>query len=258
MNILKNWLKSMQKFKMSWSHFIAIHWGTGILSKSPQKTLHPLLPLNLYHNCNSCPLSVFITCCCDHDYSGLVKYGRAKDKDIQKAWELIYSEYSDTSGNPTSKYLIDLSKDICWHDAKLRAVALCLKVLQHAPDARCINVLKGYGYNYTFDITNPEEYAKSLDIIATRLQSVVFLIQQKKVEFERESKKVSGKPMTRASFYTTIAVVTAHMKFRIDPIETTVTEFIEYRKLYEREMEAIARAGKPERVSVKGTSLRNV
>ena len=259
MTTLKSWLKTLQRLKMSLWHYIT-QGKRGTLLPLIHPNTQKLLPSNIYHHCNELPLYIFINCTCDKDYRGLVKYGKATEADINRAWELIYSEYSDTSGNPTTKLLIQLSKDISWHEAKLRACALALKVLQHVPDQRCINVLKGYGYNYPFDITNPEQYAQSLDIIATRLQSVSFLIQQKTAEYQRESKGVSGKPMTREGFDVILATISKHSGIKISDLKKeTVSEFIAYRKNYEREMEAIARYGKPEHAAMSGSlNMRNV
>lgn len=224
----------------------------------PQRSKTYVLPQNLYHRCNELPLYIFINCVCDKRYSQLVKHGRAKDKDISLAWEMIYGEFTEMSGNPTSKLLISLSKDISFHESKLRAVTLCLRVLQYRPDQRCINVLKSYGYDFPFDITNPVEYAESLEKVAKRLGPVIFTVQQKSAEYKRETSLVQSKPITRESFDQQIAVLTKHVGFRIDPKVTTVTEFVEYRKMYEAEMKAIRKANEKQRAYISNNNLANV
>ena len=238
------WLNFTQKLKTLSAAFTV--WVKHVPFAAFQTSPKPL-PQNIYHRCNDLPLHVFIDCVCDKNLSGLIRSGKAKQEDLIKAWELIYSEYSDLSGNPTTKYLIKLSKDISYHESKLRAVVLCLKVLQHHPDQRCIEVLKGYGYNYPFDISNPIQYAESLEKVSARLGSVLFTVQTKTAQYKRESAGVTGKPVTRTQFDDMLAVLSKHMGQRVDPLVVTVTEFVSYRKLYEKEILAINRANEAER-----------
>ena len=146
MNIKKNLPGSMRKVRERLWHSIPLRMAFG-RSLKQNCSKNQLFPSNLYHRCNETPLSVFIDCVCDKDYNKLVKHGRASKADIARAWEFIYSEYTDISGSASAKALLNLAKDISFHDSKLKAVGLCLKVLQHYPDTRCINVLNGYGYN---------------------------------------------------------------------------------------------------------------
>jgi len=251
MNTKRSWLGSLRRLKISLSHSLATRWVSG-RSVWPKPGTEKPLPSNIYHHINECPLCVFIDCVCDHDYGKLIKYGRASKENQASAWEIIYSQYSDTSGNPTSRLLISLSKDIAYHDAKLRSVGLCLKVLQHHPDPRCIAVLRGYGYDYPFDITRPEEYANSLEAVATRTGNIIITLQLKRAEYEREAGKVSGKPMTRESFYDILAVLFEHFHSRIDPKEVTVAEFVSYKKRYEMEMIALKKQTEKEKIHLAG------
>ena len=258
MRISKALPENLQNLKRLLSFSTLTGKGNGSLfhrkSRKPQQSI----PSNIYHTCNECPLSVFIDCCIDHNFNSLIKKGTAKKADLSRAWEMIYSEYSDNSGSTTGKALINLSKDISYHDAKLRAIGLCLKVLSHGPNRDCIHVLRDiYGYNYSFDISNPLQYASDLEQVASRTGSVMFTLQLKKAEYDRESAKVSGKPMTRESFYDILAVLFEHYHYPINPKQTTVTEFISYKKRYEAEMIAINK--RSEKTKANSTAnLRNV
>jgi len=235
-----NWQRSSQRLKGSFVRFIA--WVThGSFPR--QQTYHPVpIPTNIYHHCNDTPLSVFIACLCDHKLNTLIRYGKAKPPDLVRAWEMIYGEYSDTSGNAASRVLIGLTKDIAYHVAKRDSVALCLKVLTHWPDPRAIKVLREYGYNYTYDFADPIGYSKDLDMVATRWHSIVMTIQLKEAELRRESKHVQGKPMTRDTFLSILATLSEHFHLAIREFEQdTVSAFVAYRKKYEGEMVAISR-----------------
>ncbi len=195
----------------------------------------------MYHRCNDTPLSVFIDCLVDGNYKSLVRWGRANRGDIGRAWEAIYSEYNDINGNPASKILINLSKDIAYHDAKLRAVGLCLKVLQHHPDPRCIDVLRKYGYHYSFDITDREGYVKDLEAVATRTGAIVVTLEIKKKEYEAEASKVTGKPMTRERWYDLLAVIGEHFSYALHPTKFTVSEFVAHKKRFNDSQAALRR-----------------
>lgn len=241
MNTSGYWHNATQATQGRLSQFFAVRWVSGILQKKATRPSPKPIPSNLYHRCNETPLSVFITCLVERNYAVLIRHGKARPDDTTRAWESIYSEYSDISGNPTSKILIGLSKDIAYHDAKLRSVGLCLKVLQHHADPSCIRVLRSYGYNYAFDISNPQQYARDIEAVAARTGNIVMTLKLKKAEYDRESEKVTGKPMTRLDWDKILAVLFEHYHARINPSEVTVSEFVALRKRYEAEMIALRR-----------------
>jgi hypothetical protein len=173
---------------------------------------------------------------------------------LEHAWEYLYSEYCTISGGQSYKLLINLSKDIGYLESKLLIIGLCLKVLQHRPDEYCIKKLAAYGYRYQWDVSNIEQYAKNLDEIANRAGGVRFAIDQKRAELEKSRDRIEGKEITRETFTRTLAALSKHMGFRIDPRQTTVTEYVAYRHNYEREIEAIRRANEKENIQSKSSS----
>lgn len=241
MTILKRLLQYMPKVSRLFAPFTLMLRVFGTLRPPVRRKSHNPVPSNIFHTCNETPLSVFISCACDHDYRSLVKHGRASQDQLAKAWEMIYSEYSECSGNSTTKLLMKLSNDIKYQDNKLRQVGICLKVLSHGPNKDAIYTLKEiYGYNHPFDITRPEEYARSLEAIATKTGSIIFTLQLKNAEFEREKVKLSGKPMTREAYTDMLAVLAGHYHLSIrDFMSDTVAAFVAYKKRYEMEMKAL-------------------
>lgn len=212
-------------------------------SKQQHRRPQPEIPSNLYHRCSDLPLSIFITCSVDRDYSGLIRYGHATHEQLARAWEAIYSEYSTISGGQSYKLLINLSKDIGYLESKLLVVGLCLRVLQHRPDPKVIQILSNYGYKYHFDTGNPEQYAKNLDEIAKRSGGLQFAIQQKRAELDKSREKLNGKEVTREMFDKILAALSKHMGISIREIKQgTVTEFCAYRYNFEKEIEAMKKA----------------
>jgi hypothetical protein len=232
--------------------------GKAILRKGPEQK--PLLRYNLYHHCCELPLYIFIECVCDQKYSGLVKYGKATELEILKAWELVYSEYIEKSGSVSSKYMIGLSKELGYLYAKLKAVPICLKVLQIYPDYNCINILKNtYHFNYEFDFSNPNQYSKDLQNVSQILGNTLMAYQIKKAEYDRESSKIKTKGPTRDWFLDILTALRKHLGSRVDPQNTTVGEFISYKKSYEKEIQELNRINEKETGLIKkGMNLSNI
>ncbi len=204
------------------------------------------IPSNIFHRCSELPLSVFITCTVDKDYKGLIKYGHASQQQLNHAWEQLYSEYSDISGGDSYKLLMQLSKDIGYLESKLLCIGLCLKVLSHRPDEKCIKILYNYGYRLIWDMSQPELYAKNLDSVATRSGAIQLAVAQKRLELSKKQGRLQGKEITRETFSKILASLSKHMGFRIDPAETTVSEFVAYRHNLENEIEALQKHSEKE------------
>lgn len=241
MNTLKTLRNAMHNLKAKLLPYtFATVYGSSL--KSTRRNFAQSLPGNLFLRCNELTMDRFIACSCDHDLSTLLKYGQAKEYDLTRAWEMIYSEYSDMSGNPQSHKLIKLSKDIPWHDAKLKSCSLALLILKNGPNKDAIHVLKDiYGYHFPFDWSKQDEYFKTLEAIAGKLSSVKFTIQHLSHEFQQLSKSIEGKPMTRKGFCEMTAVIELHFHFPMPPATTTVTEFVSRKLRYEKDMEALQR-----------------
>jgi len=57
------------------------------------KALPDLKPLKLFLSLEQLPLSVYITCAVDKDYSGLVIAGKPTAKELQEAWIKLQSDF---------------------------------------------------------------------------------------------------------------------------------------------------------------------
>lgn len=143
---------------------------------------------------------------------------------------------------------MNLSRDIGFLESKLLCIGLCLKVLAHRPDSKCIKTLENYGYKYRFDPSNMADYGRSLEAVTIRCGALRLALDQKRNELAKKQGNLQGKEITRETFTTILAIISKHMGFRIDPKEVTVSEFVAYRKNYERECELLTRrdeAAKP-------------
>ena len=241
MRILKSWLKGTQKARVLSFSFTKLLKGI-LSSTSKHRKPEVTHPSNIYHRCNNTPLSIFIDCSVDRDYKKLIRYGHASQEQLIRAWESIYSEYAELTGGQSYKLLMNLSKDIGYLETKHLIVSLCLKVLTHRPDPKVIQTLRNYGYKYEFNPDEPEKYSKALDDIVKRSGGIKFAIDQKRAELEKNRSKIVSKEVTRDHFDKMLAAISKHMGFRVDPKNTTVSEFCAYRYNFEKEIEAMKKA----------------
>lgn len=242
MRISKIWLKGMHGLRAIFVSFTGKAKISIISLTTRHRKPRHTIPSNLYHRCSELPLSVFITCTVDKDYRGLVKYGHATQSQLNHCWNELYSEYAEISGGDSYKLLMNLTRDIGYLESKLLCIGLCLKVLTHRPDEKCIKILHNYGYKYVFDIKQPELYAKNLETVAIRAGAVKLSIQQKRAELDKKQGRTENKPITRETFAKILASLSKHMGFRIDPQETTVSEFVSYRHNLESEIEYLKKS----------------
>lgn len=228
-----------QRVKVYWSRFTSRLRGFINSWKRTPHTNQDFIPSNIYRHCSELPLAAFINCSVDKDYRSLLKYGHAKTEYLHRAWDQIYSEYAEKSGSQTYKLLLNLSKDIGYLETKQYCIAVCLKVLQHRPDQKCIAILTRYGYKYAFDISNPKQYSDDIASMATHASSIQIQIQRKKKELIESTQKLNGKELTRDHFTQMMISIGKYMGQRIDPDKWTVLEFIFARQHYEKEIEAM-------------------
>ena len=196
------------------------------------------LPLNLYRHCSELPLDNFIACVVDKTYKVLIKYGHASPYDLSRLWDNIYSEFSEMSGSPAFKLIMSLSKDIGFLESKLLNITLCMGTMPRLADARMIKILKNYGFNYAFNINDPKQYRLDLDAVFIRSRAIKLALEQKRNEYNSAIKGMGSREVTREDFSVIIASLSKYMGFRIDPRQTTVSEYVSYRKLYEHETES--------------------
>lgn len=180
---------------------------------------------------------MFIECSVDKVFTGLIKYGHCGQYNLLLAWDQIYREYAEKSGGTTYRLLNNLNNDIEHLEKKRFNIAVILKILVHRPVPSLIKILHDYGYPYKFDISNPEQYAKDIQTVATRTGALTLSITQKTAERSKNMKNLEGKEITRDHFQQILTALSEFMHYPIKPKETTVLEFIEIRKSYEATIE---------------------
>lgn len=164
-------------------------------------------------------------------------YGKATYKQINDAWEQLFTEYCELSGSPQYQRLVNLSREIGGLQSKLLSIRLCVRVLGYRYSARAVSTLKRFGYNYKFNPLDAEGYVRDLKAVMIKSRSVEIALDQSLAEYEKLLKESDGKSLTEDDFQRVLIELSKFMGFRINAKEITVSEYVAMIKRREREVE---------------------
>jgi hypothetical protein len=174
--------------------------------------------LNISCKCSEVTLDEFIDCLINGNYKRLLRDGEASDDELQAAWERLYNEYAELSGNTAHAYLFSLMKTTAALRAKLTAA-------QQFIQSGNVELLRQMGY--------PADIKKI--IARVKLESIELQGKTKELEKLRQSNEKDG--AKEADFTAWIVSVSKYMGYRIDRKEVTVSEFLTMNKLMTEELE---------------------
>lgn len=192
----------------------------------------------LFTRCSQTPLDVFIDALVNKNLDRLVIYGKATQKQISDAWELLFTEYCEISGSPQYQRLVHLLRTIGSTRAKLLSVRACIAVLSHRYSERSVQTLRLFGYKYSFNVNDKISYANDLKSLEQKIKtSELSLIQTEKEYYELLNESENSNDDNY--FPQTLIELSKYMGFRINPREITVSEFVLMQKRMLKEYEII-------------------
>lgn len=200
---------------------------------APKPKTSPLS--NLYQACNECPLDVFFDCLVDGKLERLVKFGKATQKELAEAWEKIWFEYCDLTGNPEYRNMLTLIRDVSYLENKMLTIRLCLQKIIHTPDEKCISILVKYGYRQKFDHSDPVKFYQDIQMVINQSKTIEIEILQKRKEIEKQKEVKHGK-ITAGYFDQMLLTMSKYMGYRLDRKILTVSEYALIVKMMEVEI----------------------
>jgi hypothetical protein len=230
------WPKFGQKVRAKLPSFTALRRAFTLswITTAPKPKQSPRS--NLYQDCNECPLDVFIDCLINHKLERLIKSGEASQKELSEAWEKLFIEYCDLSGDKNMKHLIHLSKNIGYLQCRILAAQLCVYVLSNRKSDACVEQLKLMGFNGNF---NEASIADDLKSVIATVKSFEIDLQRKALEYEKIVNE-GGKAKLESSYFDNMLVdLSKFMGFRLKKNELTVNEFMSIKSKYQKEMELL-------------------
>ena len=100
----------------------------------------------LYLSINKLPLSIFIDCLVDKDYSGLVIEGTPTNEEIEKAWSIIMEEYGNAVSPNEVENKLRKVKSLAFKRYKVQRIEIVLYLLGIMPCEKLYNMLFTFGY----------------------------------------------------------------------------------------------------------------
>jgi len=190
-----------------------------------------------YYNDCKLPVGIFIHVITTGDVEALNITGEAPFDELQTAWGNIIEEYAKLTKSPEYEATIETMRSFAVIQARAVMLNAAVSVLYYKHDHRCVDVLREAGYTQKFDINEPIQYWKDLDIVSKRIKAVNIQLEQKAKEFEEIGKNAEAPDADK--WFQNIAIISKFMGFHIDVNVITLREYVGYQTLLEKHNESI-------------------
>src|SRR5574343_1820882 len=211
-----NTRKRSPKDTHRWKALLSFFTGGAIYGTSCRQTVQRQrdLPANIYRHCSELPLYIFIDCLVNKNLAKLIRSGEATARELLAAWDGIFYEYCDISGSTDYRVYFLLSKEIGFLKSKILAIQVSLDCLRLRPSEKAVNVLRGFGYSYPFDYTNPESYQADIARVESKAKTHQVTLRIKEKEMEKIT--AAGERITERDFDQLRTNIWIHYKLRVD------------------------------------------
>lgn len=187
----------------------------------------------VYRSCSDLPLYNFIKIAVTGDLSWIYSETKKpwhRNIDEQSAWESLFAEYNELSGNQNSEHIYVLARLITSLNNKLRIVHSAVNVLSEKYDKRLCDMLVKMGFRHQFTSDTLIQ-----DLMLTLSNAKSMLIKKQEAEREYEELNKDSQKATEKDYNALIAQLSKYMQFRIDPKKTSVLDFINYIQAFNQE-----------------------
>jgi hypothetical protein len=148
--------------------------------------------------------------------------------ELKLAWNLLYSEFCNISGNKSYSYTFELMRAITLLQVKLQAA----KQLLTLPIDEVKEALKKFGY------------AGDIKTIESKIKLDMIMLQEKQKEYEKTKNKESKNEPKDNNFTSWIIAVSKFMGYRIDRQTTILLDFLEMSKQMDVYQKTMLKNGK--------------
>jgi hypothetical protein len=179
---------------------------TTSLQQSVQNSNISFLPNLLYH-CKEITVEQFCQCMFHDNFKVLIKYGSAKDTDLQNAWSHILNENADLSKNDIYIKLLKITKEIAIQQSRKEIITACIFVLSMSFSQICLDELAKQGYIIKSKFENYSEFEAELNMILKRIKSIDVVIAGKEAEKQKILKDNSGTQATEEMYRKNVSAI---------------------------------------------------
>jgi hypothetical protein len=149
---------------------------------------------NIYRSCRELPLDIFIDVSINGNLSLLDKnYDPTSDLSpapvpfdiLNEVWSDLNLEYTELMDNGTMKTLLIHGIDSEVLKSKFMIISTLVQALGVVYDKEMVDMLKDYGYKFSFDHSQPEKYYKDLSRVTTLSKNLLVQITLKEGEVQK-------------------------------------------------------------------------
>lgn len=179
----------------------------------------------IINNCRTLTMDKFIDCLVNGNMKCLVVSGEPTDEEIQSAWEQIWDEYCILLNQPNYKIILKTLQNIVLYESKLIAIDYCMIVLSRQHSEPCIEILKKFGFNYSFDFNDKEQFEKDLKNVKSISKVTLIKLKGERKNYEIQIKKSESKAIKESDFDKTFISLSKFMGYKVNATDTTVSEY---------------------------------
>lgn len=183
-------------------------------------------------SCNQLTISAFIYIITSNDLSPL---GGGISK-REYAWQLIWAEYTELTGDKKSNHLLSLMKEFYVSQHKIAIIQTIVDAICERHDDGLTAQLRVLGFRFKFDISQPEQYRKDLERTVTQSKSLIVRLNNAYNELQKLNNDNSK--ATPSDFDLIMAELSKFQGYRIDPNICTVSEYCAILNSFRRQQKA--------------------
>lgn len=199
----------------------------------------------LYDSCHDLPLKRFIKCMVTGNLKHLVITGYFTPNQLKTAWDKIGEQYIELAGDKAQMAILSIVKEVSQLKGKLAIIQAIVDEMSKRYDADLANMLRSMGFNYKFDISDPEKYIADLKRTVSASKPMLMRIAEK--EKSLKDAQGSNTKVTEADYDKYIADLSKFQGYYIDPERSTVAQFIAVVNSYKAEIEIQKNHGRQNR-----------
>lgn len=185
-----------------------------------------MINAKIYTSISDMPLYNFIKCLLSSDLSYMKKEkGLIKPSKLRKAWENIFAQYLEKSGNESNQVLLHSLKRYQVLVNKIKLIDSNIEMLSITYSNDIAYMMKKLGYPVN-EIKDREKYMQQLVDISKRAKTLVFQANKIKKDLDNFNENASSESVTEDDFNEILIILSKNQGYRLDAKEITVLEFV--------------------------------
>lgn len=181
--------------------------------------------IKIVSSCTEITLDRFIDVMVDGRLDLLIISGEPTKEELEKAWGIIYAEYTELIGDDSYTDVIKLMKDINILSQQYYRIHILIEVLINCYIPAAHQELKRMGYTVRYSPDDLVTYLHDLESAYNKSQMLLTRISVMEQDLLNKSKKTDNKEFGRGDFQTMLISLSEHVKYQVIPSQVTAYQF---------------------------------